>query len=300
MNYSLGCALEVIPPYKVIGQLLQVATGISTGNPPNTVRVFITTTTMVGLVASCYSVLHLNSILKSVHFDMKKVQIQWTHFAPTHRLQRKYITKVVKAIRYQKQPIKTHLWYLTNSFRDLNFTDHKKYFPLLSRSTLKCWMVSSNLKKIRHFSFVYSVTCYLNQQIFKELPEGKHVNFPINICRLDLGGTIFFSKSVKESTAVVAFTAALCDKAWSHSTSKTKTFLKRPGNSPKWQKWKIVGAVNNKRIERRIAWGHLDADLRTAFPTTSLMPYGRPHRCSICRFSFYLSVTLFYMSNHST
>ena len=37
------------------------------------------------------------------------------------------------------------LWYLTRSFKESNFTTHKKYFPAPSRNTLKCWTWLPNL-----------------------------------------------------------------------------------------------------------------------------------------------------------
>ena len=40
-------------------------------------------------------------------------------------------------------------WYFTRSFRESNLTTHKKYFPALSRNTLKCWTWSPNLKNKR-------------------------------------------------------------------------------------------------------------------------------------------------------
>lgn len=39
------------------------------------------------------------------------------------------------------------LWYSTSSFRELNFTTHKKNFPCASLKTLKCWTPSEHLHK---------------------------------------------------------------------------------------------------------------------------------------------------------
>ena len=41
-------------------------------------------------------------------------------------------------------------WYFTSSFKELNLTTHRKYFPAPSRNTLKCWTLSSNLRMYTH------------------------------------------------------------------------------------------------------------------------------------------------------